>query len=153
MIGLVGSAMYVRDVRLNVPETKGESFKVSNYTFTFQGIEQETLGNGDVVATAAFDVTKNGRSLGRVEPGLTQFARQGQTRLNAKVLAEPLRDIFMVWEGSESNTMSINVKVNPLIGFAWGGFALLLLGTGLAAWPKKQPALAAVPATSSKRKR
>ncbi|MDZ4168082.1 MAG: cytochrome c biogenesis protein CcsA [Coriobacteriia bacterium] len=137
MIGLVGSSMYVRDVRLTVPETPGAQFKVDNYDFTFQGIEEKTLPNGDVVAKATFGVEKNGRSVGTVDPGLTQFARQDQTRLDAKVLMEPLRDIFVVWEGSESGQMSVNVKVNPLIAFAWGGFAILMLGSALAAWPKK----------------
>lgn len=154
LIGLVGSSMYVRDARLTVPEKQGETFKVSNYTFTFQGINEQTLANGDVVGTANFNVKKGSRDLGTVSPGLTQFARQEQTRLNAKVLAEPLRDIFMVWEGGGgAEGMSINVKINPLIGFAWGGFALLLLGTALACWPKKRLEPAAAPAAASKTKR
>jgi cytochrome c-type biogenesis protein CcmF len=69
------------------------------------------------------------------------------------VLSEPLRDIFVVWEGSEAGNMSVNVKVNPLIWFAWGGFGILLLGTTLAMWPKKRAALAvAAPVTSKRRK-
>ena len=75
-------------------------------------------------------------------PGQTQFARQGQTRLNAAVLSEPLRDIFMVWEGNqpgaEGEELSLNVKINPLIWFAWAGFGLLLLGALIAAWPKRR---------------
>ncbi len=155
LIGLVGSSMYVRDVRLNVPEKAGSQFTVDDYSFTFQGIDQRQLPNGDVVAKATFAVARDGRAVGTVDPGLTQFARQGQTRLDAKVLSEPLRDIFVVWEGTESGQMSVNVKVNPLIWFAWGGFGLLMLGTALAAWPKKTPALAvaAAPAASKARKR
>ena len=45
--------------------------------------------------------------------------------------------------------MSVNVKINPLIWFAWGGFGLLMLGTLLAAWPKRA-ALAAVPPTTAR---
>jgi cytochrome c biogenesis factor len=33
--------------------------------------------------------------------------------------------------------LQMNVKINPLIWFAWIGFAITLLGTALAAWPKK----------------
>ncbi len=54
----------------------------------------------------------------------------------------------MVWEGNQANAegveqLSVNVKINPLIWFAWGGFALLLFGSALAAWPKKRPELVA----------
>jgi cytochrome c-type biogenesis protein CcmF len=151
MIGLVGSAMYVRDVKVLLPEAPGESFSVSNYTFTFQGIESQQLPNGDIDSVANFEVTRDGKSLGTVSPGLTQFARQGQTRLNASVRSELLRDIFMVWEGNQTNEageteLSINVKINPLIWFAWGGFIMLLLGTTLAAWPRRRVAVEVAPA-------
>ena len=155
MIGLVGSSMYVRDVRLQVPEQAGASFQVDDYTFTFQGLDEETLPNQDVVSRATFAVARDGRPVGTVDPGVTQFARQGQTRLDARVLSEPLRDIFVVWEGSEAGQMSVNVKINPLIWFAWGGFGLLMLGTLLAAWPKRAALAAVPPATArstSKRK-
>ncbi len=153
LIGLVGSSMYVRDVRLNVPEEVGTDFVVDDYRFTFQGIRENKLANGDVVADASFAVEKDGKPVGTVAPGLTQFAIQGQTRLNARVLSEPLRDIFVVWEGSEAGNMSVNVKVNPLIWFAWGGFAILLLGTTLAMWPKKRAALAVAAPVPSKRRK
>jgi cytochrome c-type biogenesis protein CcmF len=151
LIGLVGSAMYVRDVRLNVPEKPGATFTVDDYTFTFVGSKDTQLPNGDVTSVATFSVAKGGRTIGSVTPGLTAFAKQGQTRLNAKVLSEPLRDIFVVWEGSEAGQMSVNVKINPLIWFAWGGFVVLLLGTGLAMWPKRRLALVQA-APSGKRK-
>jgi len=57
-------------------------------------------------------VTKDGRSLGTVTPGLTQFAKQGQTRLNAAVLSEPLRDIFMVWEGNQEGANGQELSLN-----------------------------------------
>ncbi|HSK46580.1 MAG TPA: cytochrome c biogenesis protein CcsA [Coriobacteriia bacterium] len=142
LIGLVGSAMYVRDVKTLLPDAEGQRFEVSDYSFTYQGISDEQQANGDIESVATFAVSRNGKQLGTVTPGLTQFARQGQTRLNAAVLSEPLRDIFMVWEGNQESAtggqeLSINVKINPLIWFAWGGFALLMLGALLAAWPKR----------------
>jgi len=33
----------------------------------------------------------------------------------------------------------MNLKVNPLISFAWIGFLLTIVGTTIAVWPKKQP--------------
>lgn len=137
LIGLVGSSMYVRDVRTVVADKPGATFAVSDYTFTYKDTKDVQQANGDTKSVAVFGVSRNGRQLGDITPGQTQFARQDQTRLDASVLAEPLRDIFVVWEGTQGGQLSMNVKINPLIGFAWGGFALLLLGAALAAWPKK----------------
>jgi cytochrome c biogenesis factor len=44
--------------------------------------------------------------------------------------------VFVVFQGASNNMLTFNVKINPLIGFTWCGFALLLLGTALAAWPE-----------------
>lgn len=156
MIGLVGSSMYVKDVRMLIDNQPGETFTVSNYTFTFNGITDEQLPNGDVVSQATFAVERDGRSLGTTQPGLTRFARQGQTRLDASVYSEPLRDIFVVWEGNQQNAegteqLSVNVKINPLIWFAWAGFGLLMVASALAAWPKKRLELAVAPASGSKK--
>ncbi len=146
LIGLIGSSMYVKDIRVLVDQTPGATFKASNYTFAFKDVKEVQQANGDIKSVATFSVTRDGRSLGDITPGRTQFAAQGQTRLDAAVHSEFLRDIFVVWEGNQDNQLSINVKINPLIWFAWGGFALLLLGAALAAWPKYRPELVAVEA-------
>lgn len=138
VIGLVGSAMYVRDVSFNVPTTPGSEFSVSNYRLVLTGTEQNTLSNGDVDNVVNFDVYRDGKKIGAVQPSQTTFARQGQTRLNAVVLSEPLRDIFVVYQGTQGSEMSINVKINPLIWFVWAGFGILMGGTLLASWPKKK---------------
>ncbi len=156
LIGLVGSAMYVRDVKVLLPAQEGSSFEVSNYSFTFQGTSTNELPNGDVESVATFEVYRDGQRLGTVTPGLTTFARQNQTRLNAAVLSEALRDIFMVWEGTQQGEggeaqLSLNVKINPLIWFAWSGFGILLVGSALATWPRRRQ-LEPVPAGKSRAK-
>ncbi len=47
---------------------------------------------------------------------------------------------------------TINVKINPLIWFSWGGFILMLIGTGLAMWPKKGARLVAAPTRPAAKK-
>ena len=138
VIGLVGSSMYVRDSTFVIPNTPGETFQISDYSFEYMGIEQERLSNGDVWTYARLNVSRDGKLLGEVDPSMTQFAVQDQTRLNAVVLPEPLRDIFVVFQGLVENSISINVKINPLIWFMWGGFGLLLVGTALASWPRRR---------------
>ncbi len=52
----------------------------------------------------------------------------------------------MVFQGVQNEQAVINVKINPLIWFSWGGFILMLIGTTLAMWPKKGARLVAAPA-------
>jgi cytochrome c-type biogenesis protein CcmF len=148
LIGLVGSSMYVRDVSTLMDNKPGAKMEVSNYTFTLQRVVDTTLPNGDQRQLAVLSVERDGKKLGEIDPGLTAFARQGQTRLDASVHSELLRDIFVVYQGQQdgpggTSQLSMNVKINALSWFAWGGFLLLLFGTALAAWPKKARALVA----------
>jgi len=138
VIGLIGSGMFVRDISVTIPNEAGQTIEIADYTLVFERLEQETLRNGDVESRAYFKVERDGRSVGTVVPSITDFALKGQTRLNAKVVAEPLRDIFVVYQGVQDEMVSVNVKINPLIWFVWAGFGLLLVGTALAMWPKKR---------------
>jgi cytochrome c-type biogenesis protein CcmF len=137
LIGLVGSAMFVQDQTFTVADTPGTTFTMADYTFTYQGGNDTTLANGNTVSKIKLDVTRGGKHVGTIQPGMTNFVTTQQNRLDAKVFSEPLRDIFVVFQGSQNGSITINVKINPLIWFSWVGFILLLLGTTLAMWPKR----------------
>jgi len=136
LIGLIGSAMYVQDQTFMVQDKPGSTFQMADYTFTYQGVTDATLANGNTTSKMALAVSRGGRQLGVINPGMTNFTATQQNRLDAKVYSEALRDIFVVYQGSSGATLVVNVKINPLIWFSWAGFILLLLGTALAAWPK-----------------
>jgi len=139
LVGLIGSTMYVQDVKKEIPNTPGSKFTVAGYTFVFKGLDQRTLPNQDVTANALFDVQRNGKTVGTSAPGLLQFAIQGQTRLNADVHVEPLRDVFTIFEGTtQAGNLSMEIKINPLISWTWLGFVLMILGTTIAAFPKQR---------------
>jgi len=145
LIGLVGSAMFVDTYNFNMADQPGSTFEVPGYRFTYKGFANTTRANGDEATTLNFALTKNGKPVGTVSPGQIQFARQQQTKNNAAVRSVWLRDLYVTFEGADPATgkLQINVKVNPLIWFAWIGFAIMLLGTTLAVWPKKTSAAAA----------
>lgn len=138
LIGLVGSAMFVDDLTFSVPDKVGSTFEAGGYTFTYQGLKEETLANQDTVGTALLDVSKDGRKIATMTPGQISFYRQEQTKLNADVLVQPLRDVFVVFQGTDGDNISIQVKVNPLISWVWFGFLISVIGTAIAMMPKKQ---------------
>ncbi len=142
LIGLVGSTMFVNEQMATVDTVEGAQFEVGHYTFTYQGIVQEQLENGDIVTNVTFDVDKDGEHIATAAPGKIDFYRQQQTKLNADLIVEPLHDLFVVYQGGEGEIISMQVKINPLISWVWAGFLLTIVGTALASYPKKR----AVPA-------
>jgi cytochrome c-type biogenesis protein CcmF len=152
LIGLVGSAMFVMDQTFVVDNKPGSTFQIENYKFTYGGTSESTLANGNAVTKAKFTITSGGKTVSTIEPGQTAFPNSDKPRLDAAVLSQPLRDVFVVYQGQEQGGgLSINVKVNPLIWFSWFGFILLLIGTSLAAWPKRGARELAAVSTSGTR--
>ena len=143
LIGLVGSGLFVKDVRVSIPEQAGASFEVGGYEFVFQGTDRTTRPNGDEVTYLNFDVFNQGQQTGTARPGQTHYFQQDQQQLFVSVISEPLRDVFVVFENiDEAGQISMNVKINPLISWVWVGFILTILGTCIAMWPRRQPAAA-----------
>ncbi len=140
LVGLIGSNMYVLDKDYRVPLTAGSTIEISNYSLTYKSVRDYALDNGDQVKEVVFDVSKDGKVVGEARPNLQAFSRQGQTKQNVYVSVEPLRDIFVAAGNidEENGFVDLNVKINPLISWAWVGFLILTLGSVLAAWPSKK---------------
>jgi cytochrome c-type biogenesis protein CcmF len=154
LIGLIGSTMYVKDSQFTLPAQPGASHAVGAYGVVLEGTNQQTLSNGDEVQTVAVDLMKNGVLIGRVYPQATQLANRssGQsTTLEAAIHSEFFRDLFVAFQGGDATGYSFDVKINPLVSWVWAGFGLLILGTAIAAWPRKGLPVAEVRAPKKKR--
>jgi cytochrome c-type biogenesis protein CcmF len=146
LVGLIGSAMYVKDLLPTMGTEKGSKFSAGGYDFVLTGTSERTLANGDVESTVNLDLMKNGVKVGTASPGQLAYAVQEQTRLNADVHVEFFRDVFVAYQGQQGENLAFNVKINPMISWTWAGFVLTIVGAALASWPKKRPELAAVAA-------
>ena len=158
LVGLIGSTMYVKSEVVTLQETPGSEATVGGYTVVFQGFDEKTLTNKDVVQTVKIDLMQNGKTIAKLEPSVVQMANRSEqqsTRFNAAVDVGLLRDVFVAFQGADTAGLSFEVKINPLISWAWVGFVIMIMGTGIAMWPKKERVLAAVPAptASSKKKK
>jgi len=139
LIGLVGSSMFVKDVRYSLPEQPGASFEAGGYEFVYQGVQSQTFPNNDTFTTRTFEVSRDGEVTGIATPGQRRYYQQEQTRYHVSVIVEPLRDVFVVYEGvDEAGNLQMNAKINPLISWVWFGFGLLSLGMDIAMWPKRR---------------
>jgi cytochrome c-type biogenesis protein CcmF len=154
LIGLVGSSMYVKGQVVTLPETVGANATVGAYQIVYQGFSSATLANKDVVQTVKIDLMQGGKKIAALSPSVIQMANRSEqqaTRFNASVDVGLLRDVFVAFQGGDASGLAFDVKINPMISWAWAGFLIMILGTGIAMWPKRERELAAVPAPKKKR--
>jgi cytochrome c-type biogenesis protein CcmF len=155
LIGLIGSSMYVKDVQFTLANQVGAKQAVGEYELVFQGVDQQTLSNGDVVQTVAVDLLEHGVLVDRLTPQVTELADRTSSqssRLNASVHSELLRDVFIAFQSGDATGLTFDVKINPMISWAWVGFVIMIFGTAIAAWPRKDVPLAEAPAPKGKKK-
>lgn len=155
VIGLVGSMMYVREVTVDLAGEAGESARVGEYVLTLTGSERYSDSQDNEIMRVELDVARageEGRVLGHVAPSMKVAAATSQSTLDASVLTFPTEDLFIAFQGLNADgSLSINVKVNPLILFTWVGGAVSTLGIVLAFAPRRAtPLLAADERTRAK---
>ena len=148
LVGLVGSSMYVQEQTLDLEAKPGTSGRVGAYELTFAGQREYTDSNDDLIKEVTLTVTdaSTGAQLGTLAPSMEVSASNtGQQTLHAGVLTFPMEDLFVAFQGLNANgTLSINVKINPLILLNWIGAGVTVLGIVLAFAPRRAtPLLAA----------
>lgn len=138
LVGLIGSAMFVTEktgyVAYDSATNTAADFTVQDYTLKYTGNSViEDASKANIYYTAEYDVYRGGSYVGHVAPTLQLVEATQQTKSNAAVIGFPEEDLFVVYKGVNTNgAFSMDVRVNPLIRFVWGGFALLMLGALLA---------------------
>lgn len=132
LVGLIGSNMFVREVSLNIASTPGSTIQCMDYILVLEGTDSQQTSLGEKY-TATFEVYRGDTYLGEVSPSESYVMTTQQTKLDASVLSFPLEDLFVVYQGASSNgTLSMDVRVNPLISWVWVGFGIMMLGTSVA---------------------
>lgn len=149
LVGLIGSSMYVTEVTGYLPhdeetDTVPTSLAVQDFELVYTGSSIERSENADDVTYAlAFDVLKDGSHAGSVEPAVQVVQSTQQQKLVADVISFPAEDLFVVYRGvNAEGAFSLDVRVNPLIGFVWVGFALLMAGSLLSLFADRGPGAA-----------
>lgn len=148
LVGLVGSSMYVREATVNLADEAGQSAQVGDYELVLDGVEDYADSADNMTKQVNLDVYRasTGELLGSISPSMEISAvNTGQQTLNASVMSFPLEDLFVAFQGLNADgSLSIHVKVNPLIMLNWIGAAVAVAGIVLAFAPRRAtPLLAA----------
>jgi cytochrome c-type biogenesis protein CcmF len=164
LIGLVGSSMYVQTIRMVAKDSPGTPLEwvkdssqpdwapnLGAYSLVYRGFDSVTLANKDVSQTVKLDLRQGGTTVASLSPTIVELANRGEeqsTRYLAALDVGLLRDVFVAFQGVDSTSgtplLQFEVKINPMISWAWVGFVIMILGTGIAMWPKRERILAAV---------
>ncbi len=140
MVAIIGANAYQSEGQANL--ARGESLTVENYTLTFDSLQQRSGSSYDAV-NATVLVSRNGRPVGQVTPGMhfynTMAGRDQPTNEIAirMGLAEDLYVVLAGWENA-GQTASFKVYVNPLMSWMWIGGVVMILGTLAALWPHQK---------------
>jgi cytochrome c-type biogenesis protein CcmF len=139
--------MFVKSFDATIPQETGGSYAAEGYTFAFAGFEetqenvQTATGQGDAVYTLKLDLAKNGRALKQLEPQIRapqQLRQQNSTTQHVAIWSEAFKDIFVSFAGIDPDgNASIVIKFFPMQSWVWVGFGITIIGTALAAWPKR----------------
>lgn len=154
LVGLVGSGMFVQEQTVNLAAEEGAHATVAGYALTVTGIEDTFDAEDDRVMTielavgrAAADgeLDEAAGTIGTLSPAIEVSAATQQQTLHASVLTFPTEDLFVAFQGLNADgSLSLSVKVNPLILCNWIGGVLCIAGIVLAVVPRRAtPLLAA----------
>jgi cytochrome c-type biogenesis protein CcmF len=135
-LGVAGSSAYdtIHQSRLR----PGETLQVRNYTLRYDGWTQQNAQNA-VEGRAHIDVSRDGRSLGTLEPGRNFYPAEQQTSSEMAIrsdwrLAEDL-DLVVQRFNPGDRTIELKVLVKPLVNLIWIAGFVFLAGSLIALWP------------------
>jgi cytochrome c-type biogenesis protein CcmH/NrfF len=135
-LGFAGNA-YKRDVT-QVLEP-GQQMTVGSYTV--RNDQVKVIDDGQKKSVVAYiSVFKGGKQIDTMYQEKASFRKHENEppRTDAAIRRTVPEDLYLVLASYElgSQTISLNVVVNPLVNWVWMGFGLLAFGTGIALLPE-----------------
>lgn len=157
LVGLVGSGMFVQEGTINLTAEAGAASTdtVGGYTAVLENVDDSFDSNDNRIMTTEMlvgmpteDFSTTNPTLEQaytVKPSMEVSAATQQQTIHASVVGLPLEDIFVAFQGTNADgSLSILIKVNPLIRLNWIGGVVTVLGIVLAFAPRRAtPLLAA----------
>ena len=146
VIGLVGSSMYVTEVSGYMPydqdnDTSSERFSIGDYELEYKSASAAMNdAHTNVIYTLNLEVYKDGNDMGQVSPTITLVGSTQQQQMGAGVIRLPQEDLFVVYQGvnSDGDGIHLDVRINPFIGVLWVAFGLLVLGMVLCIFGRRR---------------
>jgi cytochrome c-type biogenesis protein CcmF len=141
-LGFAGNG-YKRDQQLLLKP--GETATIGAYTVRNDGIKLTDDGQKQMV-TGYVAVFKDGKQIDTMYPGKSYFHKHENEppRTDVAIRRTPAEDFYVIMPAVEpgTQTMSLEIHINPLVDWIWMGFGVLAFGTGIALLPESTFAFA-----------
>jgi cytochrome c-type biogenesis protein CcmF len=120
-----------------------------DYTLEYQGVST-TLRTGNMAwqAMAFLTVSKDGRPVRTITSEKRMYYTWQAPVTEVGILSSPFEDLYVIFEDAEdlagaiqneagSQQVTLEVQVNPLVGWIWYGGLILTIGSLIAIWPSR----------------
>ncbi|MCH2107870.1 MAG: cytochrome c biogenesis protein CcsA [Polyangiaceae bacterium] len=144
-LGFVGTAWSVtEEIALN----PGESREVAGYQLSYQGTRmcpgnprcspEEQATKGRRMLFADLEITKDGKSLGRLSPAKFIYMSPPQTTSEVGLLRGLNADLYTVLATADPKTKraTFSIHINPFVSWIWIGLSVLIIGCFVSLWPE-----------------
>lgn len=135
--GITGAQTFRQSIEASL--TRGESVQLSGYTFTYEG----AVGRQEphrFAAVARMQVKRGDTVLGGMEPRLNFYPSQREPVGTPHVVTLGSTDLYVSLLSVEPDGKRVVVKafVIPMVSWLWRSLPVLVLGTLISLWPKKE---------------
>lgn len=142
MIGLAGAAFnHNVESELALHDKLG----IGPYTLENVGFSQDTNTNYNS-ESVLLDIYRGGQKVFQVAPERRAYLASDQPQTMAAIHSGPGGDLYVIYEGTDSDTGHPIIKalLNPLVGWIWAGLVFIVFGTLVALTPSLTPVAATV---------
>lgn len=144
-IGIIGIEMFQTETQGTIPQ--GGQITLGRYTMTYDSLANFDYKDGRNIARAVVSVYKEGRYVGELYPRRDYYYESQQQMTIPGVRSTLEDDLYVLlvdWQPISATSATFRIYHNPLVNWLWIGGLVFILGTLVAAWPDRDPALVRV---------
>jgi cytochrome c-type biogenesis protein CcmF len=133
-VGIVASSFFKVEVKRSL--APNQTLDIGDYKLKYLGVSGDETFHMERLG-ARLELSRDGRSLGVLEPARVFYKRQQQPATQIALRTTPSADLYVVFAGLDpkSNLATFQVFLTPLVLWLWAGGFLMALGTVVAMWP------------------
>ncbi|MBS2016575.1 MAG: cytochrome c biogenesis protein CcsA [Deltaproteobacteria bacterium] len=120
---------------------QGDSYTIERLTLTYAGPRMEVDNNKRMIF-ADIRVSEGGKEIGKLSPAKFIYKKMPDSPTTEVAMLHSIRDDLYVVVGSinpESKVASLQIHLNPLVGWIWLGGIIIIFGSILCMWPELEP--------------
>ena len=135
-LGFAGNG-FKRDEQVLLKQ--GQQSTVGHFTLRNDGVKVSDDGQKQMI-TGTVSVFQDGKQIDTLYPGKWFFRKHEEEPTTQVAIRRSLaEDLYVVLPAFDlqTQTVSLQIVINPLVNWIWFGFALMAIGTGIALLPER----------------